>query len=627
MKECEDARAAAVVTEQELQQQHSALAQAEQREKNAVRDLEETRRRYEVEHLRASLHVGEACPVCEVTVQRVPEISELAMGDLGTLQRSVETTKAAAQSVRQALQKSHATVAAAVTKTESIERELAIRVQKRQETQEGFVSRFPGFASLATALASVQQQRQTLVAAVKEAEGKAQTAEKEKLALTRQREQGQKEEAALQEALRSLTVQLETNNAQIAELAQTLAAFLKTGDDPESTLTARRQRLVQIEQQVETTEQQQRALESALAAEQTKKVQQEGTAGILVSQRDAATQHALREAHAVRDNLNLAADAILPELTTLESELVTLTEKQQRHAAFLQQEKTLQDEQGKQDRSVAGLRADLHARERAVAETQQGVTKCEQELSRSRQDLRKEVAKAGLSDIGEDGQGLKEQFASIHAQEISIRERRSRLEAEVAELERRCAEKGQEEEKLRAADTEGRLATDLHKLLGSEFTDFLSQEAVEALMRDATLHLQRLTHGRYSFDIAYKRRAIELLIVDHEDNKRERPTHSLSGGETFLASLAIALALSQGFRELATGKAARTSTECLILDEGFGTLDREGVQLVTETLQELRGEEGRMVGIITHVEEVAAAMPMRIEVKKGSRSSVINVTG
>ncbi len=108
---------------------------------------------------------------------------------------------------------------------------------------------------------------------------------------------------------------------------------------------------------------------------------------------------------------------------------------------------------------------------------------------------------------------------------------------------------------------------------------------------------------------------------------RRLTTHSLSGGETFLASLAIALALSQGFREVATGKAAKTSTECLILDEGFGTLDREGLQLVTETLQELRGEAGRMVGIITHVEEVAAAMPTCIEVHKGSRTSTITVNG
>lgn len=626
-KECEDARVALQVAEQELRKQQDALVHAEQHEKEALRMLEETRRRYEVEHLRTSLHVGDACPVCEAQVQRIPEVSDLAMGDLATLQRSVETTKTTAQSVRQVLQKAHATVAAAAAKKESAEQEFTAREQKRREAQERFVSRFPGFSSLATALSGVQQQRQALATAVKEAEAKAQSTEKEKLALTRQREHEQKEEATLHESLRGFAIQLETRKTQIEALTQTLAAFIKTGDDPEALLTTRRQRLIQLEQQVKTATQQQRTLESAFATEKTNKVQKEGTAGILVSQREAAEQRAQREAQAVRDNLHFSVDTALPELATLDGELAELIQKQQQYATFLQQEKTLQDEQGKQDRRVTNLRADLQARERTLAETQHAVTKCEQDLAQARQDLQKEVQKAELSDIGEDGQGLKELFASIHAQGIAIRERRSRLEAEMNELERRCAEKAQEEEKLRAADTESRLAADLHKLLGSEFTDFLSQEAVEALMRDATLHLQRLTHGRYSFNIAYKRRAIELLIVDHEDNKRERPTHSLSGGETFLASLAIALALSQGFRELATGKAARTSTECLILDEGFGTLDREGVQLVTETLQELRGEEGRMVGIITHVEEVAAAMPMRIEVRKGNRSSVIAVTG
>jgi exonuclease SbcC len=219
---------------------------------------------------------------------------------------------------------------------------------------------------------------------------------------------------------------------------------------------------------------------------------------------------------------------------------------------------------------------------------------------------------------------------AIRGQLYALQKQRSQLEAGITDLERRCTEKEQEEENLRTAESETRLATDLRKLLGAEFTDYLSEGAVKALMRDASTHLQKLTHSRYSFRIDYKagkRGAIELLIVDHEDSQRARPTHSLSGGETFLASLAIALALSQSFREIATGRAAKTSTECLILDEGFGTLDREGVQLVTETLQELRGEEGRMVGIITHVEEVAAAMPMRIEVRKGNRTSTITVSG
>ena len=626
-KDCEEARAAVLTAGQELQKQQDALARAAQSENDALRRLEETRRRYEVEHLRASLHVGDACPVCEAQVQRIPDVSESAMGDLATLQHSVEMAKATVDSQRQALQKATAAAAAATTKKDTVSQELTLREQKRREAQERFVGRFPGFSSLTAALGVIQQQRQTLAAAVKEAEAKAQTREKEKLVLTRQREQDQKEEATLQEALRNLAAHLETSAAQITELTRALAEFIKTGDDPEATLTTQRQRLEQLEQQVKTAERHQRALESTLATEKTAKVEKEGTAGILATQREAAEQRAQREAQAVRESLTLSVNVALPELAVLDGELTDLTQKQQQHLAFVRQEKTMQDEQGEQDRLVAGLRADLQARERSLTETQQKVKKCAHDLTQARQDLRKQVQEAGLFDIGEDGQGLREQLETIRGQGISIRERRGRLEAETTELERRCAEKENEEEKLRAADTEGRLATDLHKLLGSEFTDFLSQEAVEALMRGATLHLQRLTHGRYSFNIAYKRRAIELLIVDHEDSQRARPTHSLSGGETFLASLAIALALSQSFREIATGRAAKTSTECLILDEGFGTLDREGLQLVTETLQELRGEESRMVGIITHVEEVAAAMPMRIEVQKGNRTSTITVRG
>ena len=194
-------------------------------------------------------------------------------------------------------------------------------------------------------------------------------------------------------------------------------------------------------------------------------------------------------------------------------------------------------------------------------------------MAEEREKLRGLIEQHNLTDAGEDGEQIKPQLETVRGQMMSLQEQRGRLEAEHAEAERRWQEKEQEEEKLHAAQSEARLASDLRKLLGSEFTDFLSRGAIEALMRDASAHLQRLTHGRYTFDIAHKGRAITLQIVDHEDQGRARPTHSLSGGETFLASLAIALALSQGFRTVATGRAAQTSTECLILDEGFGTLE------------------------------------------------------
>lgn len=626
-QDAEKTRAAFQTAEQEVQKQQERCARAEQQEQAAASALEENRRRHEAAHLRAVLHVGDLCPVCRTPVRALPPPAPQAADDLATLQRAAEGARATLTQARQALQEAHAAAAAARTSKETAEREFAEKEQKRCAAQEQFVLRFPGFPSLAAALSAVQTQRQELATSLKDLEARAQTVEKEQHTLTRQREKAQQEEATLTEALRRVATGLETGTGQLGTLAQALAPYLSANGDPEAVLTARRQALSEAEQEVKTVEQQYRQAADALNALNTHQVQKEGRLGVLASEQAAAVARAEREARVIRESLTLATEDPLPTLPRLESELAELTQKQERDTALLHDEGTLREERENAERLLAGLRADLQACERILRETRQEISQAEQELTAARVELHAQGARSGLSGISADGAGLQEQLAAIHEQVIALREQRSRLEAEITDLERRCAEKEQEEEKLRTADSEGRLATDLHKLLGAEFTDFLSRGAVEALMRDATVHLQRLTHDRYSFDIAYKRRAIELQIVDHEDHRRTRPTHSLSGGETFLASLAIALALSQGFREVAAGKAAKTSTECLILDEGFGTLDREGLQLVTETLQELRGDEGRMVGIITHVEEVAAAMPMRIEVHKGSRTSTITVSG
>jgi exonuclease SbcC len=406
-----------------------------------------------------------------------------------------------------------------------------------------------------------------------------------------------------------------------------LTPFAPDGKDPETELMERRQRLLQREQEVRAAETAKRQAEEMLTTLNTGKIETEGKLGVIQSEHNAAVAQVERVARAVRENLELESEAPLPELAVAEQELLELARKQELAAACEQQAETLRKQQTETERTLAALRADLRAREGFLQQLRETIRKTESELDQTRTALRDAIQRSVVPGLRPDGEGVRDQLAVVHERGIALRERRSRLEAEIVDLERRCAEKEQEEQKLREAETESRLAADLRKLLGAEFTDYLSEGAIKALMRDASAHLQKLTHSRYSFKVESKRRTIELLIVDHEDQQRARPTHSLSGGETFLASLAIALALSQSFRAIATGKAATTSTDCLILDEGFGTLDREGLQLVTETLQELRGEEGRMVGIITHVEEVAAAMPTRIAVQKGSRSSTIVISG
>ena len=611
------------------QRAQAGLTQVKEQEQHARTALEDAQRRYEAAHLRETLHVGEPCPVCQVSVSAIPAPQEAYEGtrDLAIFRSQLKRTADAVERARQTAQDANAAVAAARGRLETAGPELQEREQIRQAVQDRFVSRFPGLSSPSVALDALQIQQKELTKTLQDIEAQAQVVEKKKTGLVQQRETAQQEEAKLSEALRGAVLSLDSGKQQLEALSHDLSAFLSTDDDPEQSVTQRRARVVQAEQIAKESEQALRRAESMLNALNTAKVQKEGNLALLASQHEAALARADREARAVRESLSLAEEAAIPDRARLEEERDTLSQKQAQHAHLIQQEEQLRAKRTAVERQSAESQAELQARTRVLEETQEKQRQAQQSLEEKRYKLQETIQQHSLTDAGEDGEHVKTQLEAVRGKVIALQEQRARSEAEHAQAERRCTEKEREEEKLHAAETEERLASELRKLLGSEFTDFLSRGAIEALMHDASIHLQRLTHGRYAFDIAYRGRAINLQIVDYENQRRTRPTHSLSGGETFLASLAIALALSQGFRTVATGRAAQTSTECLILDEGFGTLDREGIQMVTETLQELRGEEGRMVGIITHVEEVAAAMPKRIEVRKGSRTSEITVSG
>jgi exonuclease SbcC len=95
---------------------------------------------------------------------------------------------------------------------------------------------------------------------------------------------------------------------------------------------------------------------------------------------------------------------------------------------------------------------------------------------------------------------------------------------------------------------------------------------------------------------------------------------TLSGGETFLASLALALALAEATADLAP--AGAPTIESIFLDEGFGTLDPETLDTVAAAIEEL-GASGRMVVVVTHIRELADRMPVRLEVRRGITGSTV----
>jgi exonuclease SbcC len=200
--------------------------------------------------------------------------------------------------------------------------------------------------------------------------------------------------------------------------------------------------------------------------------------------------------------------------------------------------------------------------------------------------------------------------AVVRAEEQSVHAVRA-IEAARAEAARLDAEIAAQRDDYHVAHELGR------HLAAAGFPRWLVTEALELLVADASALLLRLSDGKYSLLAAD---GGDLDVVDHANADEVRPVRSLSGGETFQASLAFALALSDHLASLASAGAARL--DAIFLDEGFGTLDADSLDTVASTIEALGGN-GRMVGIVTHVRELAERVPVRYVVVKGRRSATV----
>jgi len=170
-------------------------------------------------------------------------------------------------------------------------------------------------------------------------------------------------------------------------------------------------------------------------------------------------------------------------------------------------------------------------------------------------------------------------------------------------------------------EMEVQLSAELSRLLNaSNFKRWLMRRVLGQLSDTASVILRELSSGAYSLTVDGRS---NFLVIDHFNANEQRPIRTLSGGETFLASLSLALALSEHLAEMAISGSAKL--EALFLDEGFGTLDADTLDVVTTAIEEL-GAQGRMIGIVTHVKDLADRIPIRFEVaKEGNRSSITRI--
>lgn len=221
--------------------------------------------------------------------------------------------------------------------------------------------------------------------------------------------------------------------------------------------------------------------------------------------------------------------------------------------------------------------------------------------------LPRDALEQQLAQLREAAQQLEEAYASLRARQLDDQRR-------IDEHQALLAQTLEAEVHMRRW---GRLAALIGSAEGDRFRKIAQAYNLDMLVQHANLQLRQLVK-RYRL-----RRGgslLGLLVVDTEMGDETRSVHSLSGGETFLVSLALALGL-------ASMASSTLKIESLFIDEGFGSLDPESLQLAMDALDSLQAQ-GRKVAVISHVQEMHERIPVQIQVRRqGNGLSVVEAVG
>ncbi len=312
-----------------------------------------------------------------------------------------------------------------------------------------------------------------------------------------------------------------------------------------------------------------------------------------------------------------------------EQKTAALTEKTR--AALSEQRKAVEGGQKRVDRAKAlvGELEGLTLREKTNSDKLMQVKQDIAAGERSKKDKLSEMD-ALLADPGFDGseQALAEKSAAVK----ELKKQRSAIETELGKVTGRIKDNKtaakvlkQKGEALADADRRFAMVEELEKTvsgnLGGQdritFETYVLQENFRGMVSFANRLLLEMTDDHYSLRTAVqdnksKKSGLDLELYDHW-NDTSRDVKTLSGGESFLAALSLALGLAEEVQSHKGG----VQLDSMFVDEGFGTLDEESLDLVMNALDELsRGSGSRLIGIISHVEELGNRITNRITISK-----------
>lgn len=295
---------------------------------------------------------------------------------------------------------------------------------------------------------------------------------------------------------------------------------------------------------------------------------------------------------------------------------LTVTEKQ----AVVARERTANEiSVAKTDVTQLETQAKVHAAEAEA--TTKGIAETEAGLRTAARDMDWPDVTDTL-DCGRDPSSvLRQRLQDVQGEERAVQQEIGAAGKHIEQIEGNIelAKRLRKEEKEHRMA--GLLAKDLASLLRIDaLPSFIREQALRRLAEDGSRRLEEISGGRYDFAVDVQ----DFLIVDRWNGGDTRSVKTLSGGETFLASLALALALAEQLPSL-SGHATGGALESLFIDEGFSHLDAETLDVVASALEVLGEDRRRLIGVITHVPALAERMPARITVHKSQTGSTVTV--
>ncbi|OOM74346.1 nuclease SbcCD subunit C [Clostridium puniceum] len=185
-----------------------------------------------------------------------------------------------------------------------------------------------------------------------------------------------------------------------------------------------------------------------------------------------------------------------------------------------------------------------------------------------------------------------------------VNENKIKVDEELKNIKEKLEAQKELLEKKKKIERKLSLLGDLEKLFkGKKFVEFVAANKLKYVSIEASKRLKEITNGNYGLEVDENGR---FIIRDYKNGGAKRDATTLSGGETFLASLALALALSAQIQLKGTAP-----LELFFLDEGFGTLDDDLLEVVMSSLERIHNERLK-VGIISHVESIKNRVPVKL---------------